>query len=106
MLNLLKWVSSPPLARLRCYCSACWRACGWIVFAAAYQSSLPSLVERENLLEGNSKLAMSGAAAEIAGPSLTGILVQLITAPIAILIYALSLLLSAVSVILIRKSEP
>jgi Na+/melibiose symporter-like transporter len=77
-----------------------------VFFDVAYQSYLPSLVERENLLEGNSKLAMSGAAAEIAGPSLTGILVQLITAPIAILIDAVSFLISAASVILIRKPEP
>lgn len=49
-------------------------------FEVAYQTYLPSLVERENLLEGNSKLAMSTATAEIAGPSLTGMLVQLLTA--------------------------
>jgi len=77
-----------------------------VFFDVAYQSYLPSLVERENLLEGNSKLAMSSSAAEIAGPSLTGILVQLITAPIAILFDAISFLISAVSVILIRKPEP
>jgi predicted MFS family arabinose efflux permease len=77
-----------------------------VFFDVAYQTYLPSLVERENLLEGNSKLAMSVALAEIAGPSLTGILVQLITAPIAILLDALSFLLSAVGVSLIRKPEP
>ncbi len=77
-----------------------------VFFDVAYQSYLPSLVERENLLEGNSKLAMSASAAEIAGPSLTGILVQLITAPIAILFDAISFLISAASVILIRKPEP
>ncbi len=77
-----------------------------VFFDVAYQSYLPSLVERDNLLEGSSKLAMSVAAAEIAGPSLTGILVQLITAPIAILLDAVSFLLSAVGVSLIRKPEP
>jgi MFS family permease len=77
-----------------------------VFFDVAYQSYMPSLVERENLLEGNSKLAMSSSVAEIAGPSLTGILVQLITAPIAILFDAVSFLISAVSVILIRKPEP
>ena len=77
-----------------------------VFFDVAYQSYMPSLVERENLLEGNSKLAMSASAAEIAGPSLTGILVQLITAPIAILFDAVSFLISAASVILIRKPEP
>lgn len=77
-----------------------------VFFDVAYQTYLPSLVERENLLEGNSKLAMSGAAAEIAGPSLTGVLVQTITAPVAILFDALSFLVSALSVALIRKPEP
>jgi predicted MFS family arabinose efflux permease len=77
-----------------------------VFFDVAYQSYLPSLVDRENLLEGNSKLAQSSAIAEIAGPSLTGVLVQLITAPIAILFDALSFLFSALSVWLIRKPEP
>ena len=77
-----------------------------VFFDVAYQSYLPSLVERENLLEGNSKLAMSSSVAEIAGPSLTGILVQLITAPIAILFDAISFLISAASVTFIRKREP
>ncbi|MBZ5609368.1 MAG: MFS transporter [Acidobacteriia bacterium] len=77
-----------------------------VFFDVAYQSYLPSLVERENLLDGNSKLAQSSSIAEIAGPSLTGVLVQLITAPIAILFDALSFLVSALSVWLIRKPEP
>jgi len=77
-----------------------------VFFDVAYQTYLPSLVERENLLEGNSKLAMSTATAEIAGPSLTGMLVQLLTAPIAILFDAVSFLFSALCVSLIRKPEP
>jgi len=76
-----------------------------VFFDVAYQSYMPALVERENLLEGNSKLAMSASVAEIAGPSLTGLLVQLITAPIAILFDAISFLVSATSVLLIRKPE-
>lgn len=76
-----------------------------VFFDVAYQSYLPSLVERERLLEGNSKLALSNAIAEIAGPGLTGVLVQLITAPIAILFDALSFLCSALSIWLIRKPE-
>jgi len=76
-----------------------------VFFDVAYQSYLPSLVETQNLLEGNSKLAMSSATAEIAGPSITGVLVQLITAPMAILFDALSFLVSAFSIVLIRKRE-
>jgi predicted MFS family arabinose efflux permease len=77
-----------------------------VFFDVAYQSYLPSLVEQEELLEGNSRLAQSSAVAEIAGPGLTGVLVQLITAPIAILFDALSFLVSALSVWLIRRGEP
>ena len=76
-----------------------------VFFDVAYQSFLPSLVETANLLEGNSKLSMSSATAEVAGPSLGGVLVQLITAPMAILLDALSFLVSAFSIVLIRKRE-
>jgi MFS family permease len=76
-----------------------------VFFDVAYQSYMPGLIGTEKLLEGNSKLAMSNAIAEIAGPSLTGLLVQLITAPIAILFDAVSFLFSAASVALIRKPE-
>ncbi len=76
-----------------------------VFFDVAYESYLPSLVERRDLVEGNSKLAQSSAVAEIVGPGLTGVLVQLITAPIAILFDAISFLISAFSVWLIRKPE-
>jgi Na+/melibiose symporter-like transporter len=76
-----------------------------VFFDVAYQTYLPSLIERENVLEGNSKLATSSSIAEIAGPGLTGILVQTLTAPIAILIDAASFLFSALTVGLIRKPE-
>jgi MFS family permease len=77
-----------------------------VLFDVAYQSYLPSLVERDQILEGNSKLSLSSSIAEIAGPGLTGILVQLLTAPIAILLDALSFLASALTVWLVRKPEP
>jgi MFS family permease len=77
-----------------------------VFFDVAYQSYLPALVAREQILEGNSKLALSSSIAEIAGPGLTGVLVQLITAPIAILFDAVSFLFSALMVVLIRKPEP
>jgi len=77
-----------------------------VLFDVNYQAYLPSLVERENILEGNSKLALSDSIAEIAGPGLTGVLVQWITAPFAILFDAISFLCSAVSIAAIRKHEP
>lgn len=77
-----------------------------VVFQVAYRAYLPVLVERRSLIDANSKLAFSSSATEIVGPGLTGVLVQAITAPIAMLIDAVSFLVSAVSLALIRRPEP
>lgn len=76
-----------------------------VFFDVAYQSLLPSLVQREDLVEGNSKLELSRSAALIAGPSLAGWLVQLVTAPIAIAVDAATFLVSAWCLGLIRARE-
>lgn len=77
-----------------------------LFFDVAYRSYLPSLVRRELLVDGNSKLEVSRAASEIVGPGLAGGLVQVLTAPIAILFDALSFLLSAAFLTGIRTAEP
>ncbi|MFN8492243.1 MAG: MFS transporter [Caldilineaceae bacterium] len=77
-----------------------------LLFDAAYHAYLPSLVQREQLVEANSKLAISRSAAEIAGPSLAGWLIQVATAPMAILVDALSFLLSGLFLSRIRQPEP
>jgi MFS family permease len=77
-----------------------------LVFDVAYQAFLPVLVSREHVLEGNSKLSASESLAEISGPALVGALIQLITAPLAIAFDALSFLVSAISLLLIRIDEP
>lgn len=77
-----------------------------VFFDVAYTSYLPALVEREQLPEGNAKLQMSQSAAQIAGPGMAGALIQLIGAPIAILVDAVSFLASALALALIRKPEP
>jgi predicted MFS family arabinose efflux permease len=77
-----------------------------IFFNVAYQSFLPTLVGKERLVEGNSKLAASAAVAEFSGFSLGGWLVQILTAPLAILIDAVSFVLSALFVWRIQAREP
>jgi MFS family permease len=72
----------------------------------AQQSFLPSLVGREQLVEGNSKLELSRSVAEIVGPGVAGGLVELVTAPIAIFVDAISFLISALFLGLIRTTEP
>ena len=61
---------------------------------------------REQLVEANSKLAMSRSIAEIVGLGVAGGLVQLVTAPIAIAIDAISFLISALFSGWIRTPEP
>jgi hypothetical protein len=72
----------------------------------AYEAHLPALVSREELVEGNSKLTASAAAAEFGAFSLAGWLVQWLTAPTAVLIDALSFVWSACFIARIRTPEP
>lgn len=76
-----------------------------VFFDVAYDSILPSLVSRAYLIEGNSKLASTDALSEVGGPTLSGALVQLITAPMAIFFDAVSFVISATSIALIRTPE-
>ncbi|HMN60295.1 MAG TPA: MFS transporter, partial [Anaerolinea sp.] len=77
-----------------------------ILFNIAYRSYLPALVGKADLLEGNSKLSASASVSEFAGFSLGGWLVQIFTAPIAVLVDAVSFVISAFSITLIRAPEP
>jgi MFS family permease len=77
-----------------------------VLFDLAYQSYLPALVQRTHLIEGNSKLQVSASVAEIGGPGLAGLLVQVITAQGAVLVDAGSFLVSVLSLTLIHKPEP
>jgi len=77
-----------------------------LFFGVAHRSFLPSLVGREQLVEANSKLELSNSVAEIVGPGVAGGLVQVLTAPIAIAVDAISFFISALLLGLIRLSEP
>src|SRR5262249_13495754 len=65
-----------------------------VFFDVASQSSLPHLVGREHLVEGNAKLQASQSVAVVAGPTVGGLLVQALTAPYAVLVDAASFLWS------------
>jgi MFS family permease len=80
--------------------------CLGALFNAAYPAYVPSLIGDDRLVDGNSKLATSSSLAEIGGPGLAGALVQLVSAPFAILVDAVSFAVSAVSLLLIRTPEP
>ena len=76
-----------------------------VFFDVSYQSILPSLVERDQLVDGNAKLEISRSAAQIGGPGLGGLLIRLFTAPYAVLADALSYLWSAAFLFGIRRRE-
>ena len=63
-------------------------------------------MRRDQLVEGNSKLHGSASAAQVAGPGIAGILVGVITAPFAILVDAVSFLVSSLRLARIRTDEP
>jgi MFS family permease len=80
--------------------------CLGTLFNSAYPAYVPSLIGIDRVVEGNSKLATSSSLAEIGGPGLGGGLVQLIGAPFAIVVDAISFVISAISLVLIRSPEP
>lgn len=76
-----------------------------LVFDIASTSLLPHIVSREQLVAGNSKFVLSDAVASIAGPGVAGSLIQLLTAPLAMLVDAVSFLGSALCLSVIRPYE-
>ena len=80
--------------------------CLTVFFDVAYMSYLPSIVDRDQLVEGNSKLEITRSASQILGPGASGLLIGLLRAPFAMVIDALSYLWSAAFVLWIRRPEP
>ncbi|MBA3532451.1 MAG: MFS transporter [Ardenticatenales bacterium] len=76
-----------------------------VFFELSYLAFVPVLVSREHVVEANSKLESSRSAAQIVSPGLAGLLIQVIGAPLALVIDALSFLLSAASLLWMRVEE-
>jgi MFS family permease len=76
-----------------------------VFFDVAYQSYLPALVERQQLIDGNAKLEISRAAAQLGGPGLAGIAIDFLRAPAALAFDAVSFVGSALFIFRIRKHE-
>lgn len=77
-----------------------------VFFELAYQSYLPTLVSKDELVEGNSKLQTSASVSSIGGPGIAGFLMEVLSAPFALLADAVSFLVSAYMLLRIRKVEP
>lgn len=74
-------------------------------FDAADNAYLPSIVRKDELVDANSALTASGSAAEFTAFGLSGFLIQVLTAPMAILFDAASFVASALLLGSIRAVE-
>lgn len=76
-----------------------------LAFDVAYQAYLPSLVPGSDLTKANARLSASASAAEVTSFGIGGALVQLLTAPGAIVVDVVSFAWSAVVLGRIRQRE-
>jgi MFS family permease len=77
-----------------------------VFFDVAYQSYLPSLIGRDQLVDGNSKLQASASIAQVSGPALGGGLTQLVGGANAMGVNALTYVWSVLCLLRIRTVEP
>jgi MFS family permease len=77
-----------------------------VFFDVADQSFLPAILEADDLVEGNSKLQVSGSAAQVLGQPLGGGVVGLLGAPVAVIVDAVSFVISGGFIFWVRKREP
>ncbi len=79
---------------------------GTVFFDVAYMSYLPGLVGRDHLVDANAKLQVSQSVAEVSGPTVSGLLISLLSAPVAFIADAASFVVSVCSLVTIRDDEP
>jgi MFS family permease len=75
-----------------------------ICFEAGQFAAIPSLVKQDDLVTANGRIQASYSAAQIIGPLLAGLLVTVVPISSLLLVDALSFLVSAFSLALIRAS--
>ncbi|MDE2800687.1 MAG: MFS transporter [Gemmatimonadota bacterium] len=76
-----------------------------MIYVLASTSFLPSIVKREDLVEGNARLQLSTSTTNVAGPGAAGYLVDILGAPLAILVDSISYFLSGLFLLRIRFDE-
>jgi predicted MFS family arabinose efflux permease len=77
-----------------------------VLFEIAHYAYVPSLVGRNQVVNANSKLQVSYSVADSAGPGVAGMIVQVVSAPFALLFDAASFLVSALFLRQIQRPEP
>lgn len=88
------------------YVAAVIQGVATVFFDVAYMSYLPGLVGRDHLVESNAKLQISQSVAEVSGPTVSGFLIGVLSAPVAFVLDAVSFVVSAGSLLAIADREP
>ena len=76
-----------------------------VFFEISYQSYLPVLIDRVDLVEGNAKLQTSASGAQVVGPGIAGFVYQFVGGAFTIAVDAAGYLASALALFSIQKSE-
>lgn len=76
-----------------------------VFFEISYQSYLPVLIDRVDLVEGNAKLQTSASGAQVVGPGIAGFVYQFMGGALTIAVDAVGYLASALALLSIQKSE-
>ncbi|MES2152693.1 MAG: MFS transporter [Pseudomonadota bacterium] len=97
----LGWLSMPWL-----YAVGFMMGTGFVVGGGAEQVYLTFLVGRDGLIDAQTKFAATDSAARLVGPGIAGVLVQLLTAPFAILVNVVGFVVSLWNLSRIRVREP
>ncbi|MEO6504233.1 MAG: MFS transporter [Jatrophihabitantaceae bacterium] len=87
------------------YVVACVIGLGTLFFDVAQLSYLPALIRQDQLGEGNAKLEGSRSLAQLGGPTVGGLLIQVMTAPVALLLDGLSYLASFTLLLFVRADR-
>jgi MFS family permease len=77
-----------------------------VLFDVSWSTLFLAVVPRRDVVEANSKLNLSRAVSFVTGPSLAGVLVQVLTGPVTLLLDAFSFLGSALFLTRIKAKEP
>jgi len=77
-----------------------------VLFNTAYPPFFARLVPQASYVDANSKLSASRSASYVAGPAIGGALIQALTAPVTVVVDALTFLVSAVLVGRVSVDEP
>lgn len=102
-LPVAHWVGAVTLGQL--FVVALLAGLGQVLYQTAYPSFFVSLVRREQFVEANGLLSSTRSISYVGGPALAGGLIQVLTAPVALLVDAVTFLASAVLIGRVKVEE-